>query len=117
MRFLLDENLWQDAVEALRELGHDVAWVRVDAPALPDDDILTLAGLDGRILVSADKDFGDLVFGRGLHADNGVILLRFTGSLAAKTALLVQAVGVRDDWSGLFAVVENDRIRIRPLPP
>ncbi len=117
MRFLLDENLWQDAVEALRELGHDVAWVRVDAPALPDDDILTLAGLDGRILVSADKDFGDLVFGRGLRADNGVILLRFTGSLTAKTALLIQAVGVRDDWSGLFAVVENDRIRIRPLPP
>ena len=117
MRFLLDENLWQDAVDALRELGHDVAWVRLDAPALPDEDVLARAGREGYTLITADKDFGDLVFGRGLRADNGVMLLRFTGPIAVKTALLIQAVGVRDDWSGLFAVVEHDRIRIRPLPP
>ena len=55
--------------------------------------------------MTADKDFGDLVFGRRLRADNGVILLRFTGPIAVKTALLIQAVGMRDDWNGLFAVV------------
>ena len=117
MRFLIDENLWQDAVDALRELGHDVASISADAPSSSDVEVLTRAGLEGRTLITSDKDFGDLVFRRRMPADHGVILLRFTGPLAAKTALLVRAISFRDDWSRMFAVVEYNRIRIRPVPP
>jgi hypothetical protein len=43
MRFLANENVPLDAVSALREIGHDVIWVRVDAPGSPDEDILSRA--------------------------------------------------------------------------
>lgn len=117
MRFLLDENLWRDAFEALLDLGHDVAWVRLDAPGLPDEDVLALAVREKFTLITSDKDFGGLVFRRGLRADHGVILLRMIEPIEVKTALLIKAIQMRSDWSGQFAVVESGRIRIRPLPP
>lgn len=116
MRFLADENLAQDAVEALRRLGHDVAWVRADAPGSSDEQVLARAAAEGRVLVTADKDFGELAFRRRLSAESGIILLRVRGAAETRTATLVAAVQAREDWAGQFAVVENDRIRMTPLP-
>lgn len=68
------------------------------------------------MLITADKDFGELAFRSGLSAASGIILLRARGSSQARTAAVVAAVEGRDDWAGHFAVVENDRIRMTPLP-
>ena len=116
MRFLADENLAQDAVQALLDLGHDVAWMRTDAPGASDEHVLLRAAAESRVLLTADKDFGDLAFHRGLPAASGVILLRVRGSAATRTATLAAAIRARDDWASQFAVVENDRIRMTPLP-
>ena len=116
MRLLADENLAWDAVEALRALGHDVAWVRIDAPGIGDEQVLARAAAESRVLVTADKDFGELAFQRELPADSGIILLRLRGSPEVRTAALVAAIQARDDWASQFAVVENDRIRMTPLP-
>ena len=116
MRFFADENLALSMVEALRRASHDVAWVRTDAPGSSDEQVLARAAAERRVLVTADKDFGELAFRSGLPAESGIILLRLRGSAETRTATLLAAVEARDDWASQFAVVENDRIRMTTLP-
>lgn len=117
MRFLANENLPGDAVEAVRQLGHDVAWIRMDAPGSNDRDILKRAVRERRTLLTFDKDFGDLAFQSGLPADCGIVLFRLQASSSTQLAkLVVTALQSRTDWTGQFAVVEVGRIRMTPLP-
>lgn len=74
MTFLANENFPLDAVEALRRAGHDVAWVRTDAPGSTDSQVLARAVAEGRLLLTFDKDFGDLAFHAGLPAGCGIVL-------------------------------------------
>ena len=115
MRLLIDEDIPRGMAEALRRLGHDVVHVRADAPGSTDEQVLARAMAEGRVLVTADKDFGDLAFGAGRAAGSGVILLRLCGSIATWAAALA-AAGERDDWTGVFAVVTEGGVCARPLP-
>ncbi len=64
-----------------------------------------------------DKDFGELAFRARLPASIGVVLFRIpTPSSAAAAAAVVAALESCAEWSGHFAVVEDDRIRMTPLP-
>jgi predicted nuclease of predicted toxin-antitoxin system len=76
MRFLANENIPYDAILALRDKGHDVLWIRVEAPGTNDADVLKRAINEERILVTFDKDFGELAFRFRLPAQCGIILLR-----------------------------------------
>lgn len=62
MNLLADENFPRVVVEALRAAGHDVVWARTDMPAAADDVILGRAQAEGRLVVTFDKDFGELAF-------------------------------------------------------
>lgn len=104
-------------VGVLREEGHDVVWILTEAPGSADGDILKRAASEGRIVLTFDKDFGELAFRSGLSASAGVILLRIGArdpSLLAGIA--ARALASRDDWAGHFSVVEPDRVRMTPLP-
>ena len=117
MRFLADENFLGDAVLALQQQGHDVVWIRIDAPGSSDQQVLARAQVEQRIILTFDKDFGELAFRFGLPATSGIVLFRL--SLLKPTSLIsivISVLATRSDWSGLFTVVESDRIRIRPLP-
>ena len=117
MQFLANENFPLDAVEAVRKSGHDVTWIRTDAPGSKDRDILKRAVNEQRILLTFDKDFGDLAFQFRLPATCGIVLFRLqTISSAALSTLVVTALQSRADWAGQFSVVEAARIRMRPLP-
>ncbi len=76
MRFLANENLPRAVVEGLRAAGHDVAWMRVEAPGATEDQVLAQPSDEGRVLVTLDKDFGELDLRRGLAASQGVVFLR-----------------------------------------
>ena len=116
MRFLANENVPLDAVSALRETGHDIVWVRTDAPGSSDEDILARAVSEERVLVTFDKDFGELAFHSRLPSKCGIILFRVPESSSAYIARVVTAaVESRSDWTGHFSVVEEYRIRMRPL--
>jgi predicted nuclease of predicted toxin-antitoxin system len=120
LQFLANENFPLDAVEAARGIGHDVAWMRTDAPGSKDRDVLQRAVSEQRVLLTFDKDFGDLAFQFGLPASCGIVLFRLeASSSAALAALVVAALQSRTDWPGQFSVVEPGRIRMRPLatPP
>ena len=66
MKLLANENFAGLAVAALRDAGHDVFWVRTDRPGAMDDVLLHKAQDEERLVVTFDKDFGELAFRWGL---------------------------------------------------
>lgn len=117
MRFLANENFPADAVAALRTRGHDVAWVRTDAPGSTDRKVLERAQAEERILVTFDKDSGELAFRAKLPSSRGIVLFRISAPSSEHVArVAVQVLESRTDWPGHFSVIEDDRIRMTPLP-
>jgi predicted nuclease of predicted toxin-antitoxin system len=93
MRLLADENMPRDVVAALRRAGHDVAWVREQAPGSSDKHVLEMAQAEQRIVLTFDKDFGELAFHRGLPATCGVVLFRVsTRSPTQTTATILKVI-------------------------
>lgn len=115
--FLADENFPLDAVVAIRNAGYDVAWVMADSPGIDDLAVLARAQAEDRILLTFDKDFGELAFRRRLPSTSGVILFRaIMETSQATAALVVAAITSREDWRGHFSVIDSRRIRMRQLP-
>ena len=98
----------------LRAAGHDVVWAGEWEASPSDDDIIARAAADERILVTLDKDFGELAVVRRLpHA--GIIRLVACRTLAQGTKI----AEVLDDFSadllqGAIVTVEPGRVRVRP---
>ncbi|MGE0543681.1 MAG: DUF5615 family PIN-like protein [Dehalococcoidia bacterium] len=114
MRFLLDENADNRLTAFLTDQGHDVATVVEDYPQRTlDRDLLALAQLEGRIVITNDLDFGEFVVREQLpHA--GIILFRLRStSLSVKRDRL--GVVLRDYADSLdrFLVVTESTIRVR----
>ncbi len=117
MRFLADENFPGDAVAALRNRGHNVTWIRTDSPGMSDVKVLELAQSESRIVITFDKDFGELAFHYKLPAQCGIILFRISSHSPEHVAqVALSALESRSDWTGNFTVVEDDRIRMTPIP-
>ena len=116
MRFLANENFLGAAVVALAAAGHDVTWVRTAAPGASDPEVLAWAVREQRILLTFDKDFGELARASALPSICGVVLFRMPmpnpGDIGPRLTNLVVS---RDDWAGHFSVIEPGRIRMRPL--
>ncbi len=115
MKLLCDEGIDRGIVEALREDGYDVAYVAELAPGLTDERVLAEANRLGAVLLTRDKDFGELVFRqRRLHT--GVLLVRLEGlrrdEKAQRVSAAVSAHG--SEMMGAFAVLTRDKLRIRP---
>jgi predicted nuclease of predicted toxin-antitoxin system len=116
MKFLANENVAGDAVIALRGRGHDVAWIRTGAPGSRDEDVLARATAEERILITFDKDFGELAFRSHLPAKCGIVLFRIPAPSSSFVAdAVAAAIESRSDWAGHFSVVEENRIRMREL--
>lgn len=117
MRFLTNENIARTVVAGLREAGHDCLSARESMRGFADPLILARALADARILVTFDKDFGELAFRSRLPATCGVVLFRITQrSREEDTKRVLDTLKSRDDWSGAFWTITDQRIRRRPLP-
>ncbi|MEF3366713.1 DUF5615 family PIN-like protein [Methylocystis sp. 9N] len=116
MRFLADENFPAEAVFALRRAGHDVVWICETASGASDEAILAMAISDLRILLTFDKDFGELAWRSGFARSCGIILFRLpTPSAVSVGDALAARIAERDDWIGHFSVIEPGRVRMREL--
>jgi hypothetical protein len=116
MRFLADENFPQSAVAALRSLGHDVTWVRSDAPGTADRDVLRWAIGEDRVLLTFDKDFGELARGVSPPPSCGIALFRVPTPRGKEPGCQLAAlIDSRRDWNGHFSIVEPGRVRMRRL--
>jgi len=113
---LADENFPGNAVAALKNEGYDILWIHDFAPGINDKEVLNIAIKEKRILVTLDKDFGEIAFKYGLPAECGVILFRLpclAPALMIKT--IINALKSRADWAHHFSVIEMNRIRMRPV--
>ncbi len=117
MRELADEGVDAPIVARLRAEGWEVLYVAEMEPDLKDPQVLAMAGEKGALLLTADKDFGELVFRRGL-APGGVLLLRLEGLSPGEKAERV-AWALRSHGEALlraFSVLDPRRLRVRKLP-
>ncbi|MBI2264557.1 MAG: DUF5615 family PIN-like protein [Armatimonadetes bacterium] len=117
MNFLADESCDFEVVRILRVAGHDVTSIAEVSPRLPDRSVIELAVRRKMILLTEDKDFGQLVYA-GASPSGTVILLRFPANAraalpAAVTDLITQK---GSELSGCFAVVQPGRVRITRMP-
>lgn len=75
-----------------------------------------MAQREQRIIVTFDKDFGELAFRLGLPASSGIILFRLPPFEPVRlTEIVLRVLESRSDWYGYFTVVEPERIRMKPL--
>ena len=117
MNFLLDESLDARIAGRLRQDGHQVACVWEMSAGIDDEIVLADSTASGAILVTADKDFGELVFLRG-QAASGVLFVRLAElSPDAAADLVAAVVGERGaELIGAFTVIQPGKVRIRRVP-
>lgn len=114
MKFLADESLDVPIVEELRHVGHEVQYVAEMSPGINDDSVLDLARREDALLLTADRDFGDLVF-RQRRVTAGVVLVRLAGlSIPEKTTIVLKAVqAYEDQLPRAFTVISAGAVRVR----
>ena len=117
MRLIVDESSGTAVVVALRDKGHDVIAVADVLPRADDVRILEWASRERRVLITNDKDFGELALKRG-HAHAGIVLLRLRDNRAQNRAQVAQAVVERwaDRLPGAVTVATERGVRIRSSP-
>jgi hypothetical protein len=116
VRLLADENFPFAAVRALQEAGHDVVWIGTAAPGSSDLEVLARTAREGRVLITFDKDFGELARSASLPLTCGVVLFRIPMPRPADVGRrLTDPVTARDDWAARFSIIEPGRVRMRPL--
>ena len=107
MKFIADENLGVKVPKYLKSLGFDIIWIQKISPGKPDAQILEIANKENRILITLDKDFGELVFKEKL-ATAGVIFLRLKDeSVENKKKILIKLLNSKKDFYGKFTVVKD----------
>jgi len=118
VNFVADESVDQQIVERLRKEGHEVWYIVEIRPGASDADVLESAKQRGAILLTADKDFGEMVF-RQRQVTEGVIFIRLAGQSQERKAEIV-ATAVKKHAEELFrafSVIIPGGIRIRkPIP-
>lgn len=112
MLFLVDENLGKRFAGLLNKAGHDAIFVGDVMRGADDEKILERGTNERRVVVTDDKDFGELVF-RLKMATNGIILLRTLAQDAEERFRLV--FEILNKAEGRFIVVSEGRTRIRKL--
>lgn len=117
MRLLADENVPYPSVRLLREAGYDVVSMSELAPGAPDPEVLRRAQAEGQVLITFDRDFGELVYHKGAPAPRGIIYFRFVPTDPEEPARFHAALFGSEEieWIGRFTVADRDRIRQRPL--
>jgi predicted nuclease of predicted toxin-antitoxin system len=116
MRFLADENVSRLVIERLRADGFEVISMSETRSGASDKDVLQAADAEGCILITEDRDFGELIIRQRLGV-RGMILLELDRlSNAAEADAVAEVVSNHaDKLVGNLVVIEPGRIRIRPL--
>jgi predicted nuclease of predicted toxin-antitoxin system len=116
MNLLADEDVDGPVVERLRRDGHVVLYIAEMEPGISDEEILRKANEKMSLLVTADKDFGEMVFRQNLLNTGGVVLIRLAGLSPEGKAEVVSRVfrDRRTELPQAFSVISPGRVRIRP---
>ncbi len=116
MRFIVDESTGAAVIEYLRSVGYDVFAVAEAMPQADDAVVLARAVSEERVLITNDKDFGELVFRSG-QAYHGVVLLRLRDESPANRIRVLETILERyaEQLARHFIVATERGVRIRPV--
>ena len=116
MKIVADESVDFTVVVSLRLLNYDVYYVAEGNSGIKDEEVLEIAGKENRLLLTADKDFGELVYRLKL-SHNGVVLYRLSGLSNEKKALIISSCfqSHSAEMSNQFTVISSNLIRIRKI--
>ncbi len=116
MKFFADECCDTGIVTSLRMEGHDVIYALEEEPGLQDDKVLQRAYVERRILITEDKDFGELVY-RLKKPAAGIVLIRITVKQRQSKWLRLKKLidNYADRLPMHFVVIDIDKFRFRPL--
>jgi predicted nuclease of predicted toxin-antitoxin system len=118
MRIVADADVNLPIIERMRADGHHIHSIAEQGPRILDEVVLTTANAEGALLITRDKDFGELAIRRQQYS-LGVVLLRLDDLKPVRRAAIVSAVleEYGDALLGAFTVIEPGGIRIRRLDP
>ena len=116
MNLVADENIDIEIVRGLRDAGYDILSIAEDFFGISDEDVLEIANKHNAILLTGDKDFGELVFRKG-KVTKGVILIRVLGVPQEEKTRIVLEVFKQHakDFIESFTVISKKKIRIKPI--
>ena len=115
MNFVADEGIDRQIVDRLRRDGHEILYVAEMEPSISDEEVLNRANEKSALLITADKDFGEMVFHQNLLTVGGVVLLRLLGLSPERKAEIVSKVIENriGDLPNAFSVISPGRVRVR----
>lgn len=114
MKVLLDSCISSQAIEVLRQAGHDVAWAS-DWPKDPgDEEILRRAVAESRVLATIDQDFGELIIVQGMIHVGMIRLIGFRARDQGPALARLLATYEPELLAGAMLTVEPWRVRVRP---
>jgi len=118
MKFLANENFPSASIRKLREAGYEVESVTETMLSAPDTKVLKHGAANKQIILTFDKDYGELIYHRKIAVPNGLIYLKFDSLTPAEPyEILVELVFKTNlEVTGFFIVLERDTIRKRKLP-
>ncbi|MBI4824928.1 MAG: DUF5615 family PIN-like protein [Nitrospirae bacterium] len=114
MKFLVDVGVSKKVEEWLKENGYDVKSVRDINPKEKDSEILRLAANESRMVITMDKDFGELVYNSG-KSHSGVMILRLDDANGGQKVEIIKKILTEysDKIKNKFCVFQNGRLRIK----
>ncbi|MBW1702476.1 MAG: DUF5615 family PIN-like protein [Deltaproteobacteria bacterium] len=116
LKFLVDIGVSKKVEEYLVEQGYDTKTVRAIDTRMSDQEIIRLAASEGRMVITMDKDFGELVYHSAMkHC--GVLLLRLEDATGLVKLEVVRDIleSYSDQIKNHFCVYQNNRFRIRRI--
>ena len=117
MQFLANENFPLVSVRNLRDFGLDIASIMEDSSGIKDTEVLARAVSENRIILTFDRDYGELIFRRFLPKPIGVIYFRYQPLTPIEPAHhLIRLLNEKDlKLTEMFTVLERNKIRQRTL--
>ena len=118
MKFVADECVDKEIVASIRLLGFEVMYIADLSQSADDDFILNFSNSKNAILITYDKDFGELIF-RQKKISSGLILLRFEGLPAQLKAEIINDLirNRKTELQNAFTVITDKHVRLRRFEP
>lgn len=112
MHFLANENFPAPGIALLRSAGYDLTSIRETAPGVSDHVVIAMARTESRVILTFDKDYGEIIFKEGIENPPAVVFFRHRGKepLAAAT-LLLDLLAQGTVVLGRFTVIEEGGLR------
>jgi predicted nuclease of predicted toxin-antitoxin system len=115
MKLLANENFPLASVHILERAGYDIKFIGIECPSVSDEEVLQLAISEERMVITFDRDYGELVFRYGYRPESGVIYLRFQFFTPEYPGNYLQELFQHSDlkFENTFTVIDNISLRQR----